>query len=118
MTLGTAITGFGSLPVAVLGLGLALGGIAAGVLQVLGLTIAAESVPADQRGDAVAVTGTLRAVALFAAPFGVAMLLSVTTLGPAVAVMTALLAAPAALVKWRSAEGAPTTSPSTVVQLD
>ena len=118
LTLGTAITGFGSLPVAVLGLGLALGGTATGVLQVLGLTIAAESVPADQRGDAIVVTGTLRAGALFAAPFGVAMLLSVTTLGPAVVVMTALLAAPAALVKWRSAEVASTTGSTSAVQLD
>jgi hypothetical protein len=60
----------------------------------------------------------LRAGALFAAPFGVAMLLSVTTLGPAVVVMTALLAAPAALVKWRSAEGATTSNPSTAVHLE
>lgn len=104
-TLGTAITGFGSLPLVVLGLGLAMGGVATGVLQVLGLTIAAESVPRDHRGDAIAVTGTLRAGALFAAPFGVAMLLSVTALGPAVVVMTLVLAAPATLIRWRSSTG-------------
>ena len=100
-TIGTAVTGFGHLPLVVLGAGLTMGGVATGVLQVLGLTIAAESVPTEQRGDAIAITGTLRAGALFAAPFGVAMLLSVTTLGPAVVVMTLLLAAPAAVVRWR-----------------
>ena len=59
-----------------------LSGIAAGAIQVLGQATAAESVHPEERGDAIAVTGTFRAAALFAAPLAVAGLVVVLPARP------------------------------------
>ena len=85
---------------------LAISGIGAGVLQTVGPAIAAEKVHPEERGDALALTGTFRATALFLSPLGMAGLV---TLVPVTAALLAagLLAAglliitPAATT-WRS----------------
>jgi MFS family permease len=79
---------------------LVLSGLAAGAIQVLGQATAAESVHPEERGDAIAASGTFRAAALFAAPLAVAGLVVVVPLGPAVALVGAAMTAPA-LGLWR-----------------
>jgi MFS family permease len=81
---------------------LLLSGIAAGAIQVLGQATAAESVHPEERGDAIAVTGTFRAAALFAAPLAVAGLVAVVPLAPAVALVGAAIAVPAIGLRHRT----------------
>jgi len=95
----TGVVGYGWLPVLVTAASLSVGGLASGVLQVLGIAAAAQGVADDERGDAVAVTGTLRAVALFASPMGAAALLPVIGMGSAVLVMSLLMFVPVALIR-------------------
>jgi MFS family permease len=80
---------------AVATLGLVVSGLGIGLLQTIGPAAASDAVPADDRGDAIAAVGLYRAGALFVAPFGVAGLLLVMSVGPAVAVAGGLLALPA-----------------------
>lgn len=82
---------------------LAVSGLAAGVLQVLGLALAAESVHPEERGEAIAVSGTFRAAALFAAPLSVAGLVAVLPLAPAVALVGVAMTIPAAALRRRTA---------------
>lgn len=49
---------------------LAISGLGAGILQTLGPALASEAVHPDERGEAMASTGTFRAAALFLAPIG------------------------------------------------
>lgn len=80
---------------------LAVSGIGAGILQTVGPAIAAEKVRPEERGDALAVTGTFRAAALMLTPVAVA---GAVALAPVTAVLLAaglLITAPAA-TKWRS----------------
>lgn len=81
----------------VVGVFLALSGLAAGILQVVGPALAVDAVHDDERGDVLAVTGTFRAIALFSSPLTVAGLLSVVALGPAMALVGAGMAVPAIL---------------------
>ena len=80
---------------------LAVSGLAAGILQVLGLAVAAESVHPEERGEAIAVSGTFRAGALFAAPLAVAGLVVVMPLAPAVAIVGVAMAVPAVALRRR-----------------
>lgn len=80
---------------------LAISGTSAGVLQVLGLAVASDSVHPEERGEAIAVSGTFRAAALFAAPLGVAGLVVVLPLAPAVAVVGGLMTLPALALRRR-----------------
>lgn len=73
---GTAFIGLTARSVLVSGALLATGGIGAGILQTLGPTIAARGVSQQQRPDAVAIAGSFRAGALFAAPLLMAALLA------------------------------------------
>ncbi len=82
---------------------LAVSGLAAGILQVLGLALAAESVHPQERGEAIAVSGTFRAGALFAAPLAVAGLVLVLPLAPAVALVGAAMTVPAVALRHRAA---------------
>jgi hypothetical protein len=75
---------------------LALAALGAGALQTLGPALASAAVGAGEQGDAIAVYGTVRAVAMFAAPLGVAVLVTSVALAPALLVTGALLSAPAA----------------------
>jgi MFS family permease len=81
---------------------LVLSGIAAGAIQVLGQATAAESVHPEERGDAIAASGTFRAAALFAAPLGVAGLVVVLPVGAAVALVGAAMTAPAIGLRHRT----------------
>lgn len=82
---------------------LVISGVAAGALQVLGPALAAEAVHPEERGDAIAATGTFRAAALFAAPLTVAGLVFVLPLAPAVALVGAAMTAPAVALRRRGA---------------
>jgi predicted MFS family arabinose efflux permease len=81
---------------------LAVSGVSAGVLQVLGLAVASDSVHPEERGEAIAVSGTFRAGALFAAPLAVAGLVVLVPLGPAVAVVGLVMTVPAVALRRRS----------------
>lgn len=74
---------------------LGVGGLAVGAVQVLTPSLAAESVHPGERGDAIAVTGTFRSAAQFAAPLAVAGMVLVVPLTPALAVVGAMMALPA-----------------------
>jgi len=96
--LTTTVCGFGELPVIVFAVALAIGGLGVGVIQVLGVTVASSGVRPELRGDAVAVTGSLRALALFVSPIGIAALLPVVGLGAAVFVMSLAMLAPLPII--------------------
>ena len=80
---------------------LVISGVAAGTLQVLGPALAAETVHPEERGDAIAASGTFRAAALFAAPLAVAGLVVVLPLAPAVALVGAAMTVPAVALRRR-----------------
>jgi MFS family permease len=101
--LATALTAVTASDVLLSALVLAVSGLAAGVLQVLGLAIAAESVHPEERGEAIALAGTFRAAALFAAPLAVAGLVLVIPLAPAVAAVGIAMGLPAAALRHRAA---------------
>lgn len=82
------------------GLMLTLSGIAAGGLQVLGPASAADAVHPEERGEAIAVTGTWRAASLFVAPLATAGLVAVLPVGAAMAVTGVAMAVP--FGRWRS----------------
>ncbi|GAB3353911.1 MFS transporter [Modestobacter lapidis] len=91
----TAATGAVAGSVALSALVLVVSGVAASVVQVLGPAIAAEAVHPEERGEAIAVSGTFRAGALLAAPLTVAGLVVVLPLAPALALVGAGIAVPA-----------------------
>lgn len=101
--LATAATAALAGSVALSALVLAVSGLAAGALQVLGPAIASDAVHPEERGDAIAVTGTFRAAALFAAPLAVAGLVVVAPLAPAVALVGVVMTAPAVVLRRRPA---------------
>ncbi|HEY0889097.1 MAG TPA: MFS transporter [Nocardioides sp.] len=80
-------------------LALVVSGTAAGVLQVLGPATAADAVHPQERGEAVAVTGTWRAASLFVAPLATAGLVAVLPVGAAMVITGAVMAVP--LGRWR-----------------
>ena len=96
--LTTTVCGFGELPAIVFAIALAIGGLGVGVIQVLGVTVASSGVRPELRGDAVAVTGSLRALALFVSPIGIAALLPVLGLGAAVFVVSLAMLAPLPII--------------------
>lgn len=85
---------------------LALSGLGAGILQTVGPAIAADEVGPEERGDALALTGTYRAVALLLAPIGMAGILVFTPLAPTLILAGILITTPATIAlrpprKWR-----------------
>jgi MFS family permease len=94
--LGLAVFGLAAEFIAVAVLALALSGLGIGLVQTVGPASAAEAVDEDERGDAMAALGLSRATATFAAPFGVAALVSVLPLGHALVAAGGLVALPAA----------------------
>ncbi|MBN0973737.1 MFS transporter (plasmid) [Rhodococcus pyridinivorans] len=80
---------------------LAISGIGAGVLQTVGPAIAAEKVHPEERGDALALTGTFRATALFLSPLGMAGLVTLVPVTAALLAAGLLIITPAATT-WRS----------------
>lgn len=101
LLLGTPVTGlalaamgalaFSSVLAAV---ALTVSGIAAGGLQVLGPAIAADAVHPEERGEAIAATGTWRAASLFVAPLVTAGLVAVVPIGMAMVLTGAAIAVP------------------------
>jgi predicted MFS family arabinose efflux permease len=81
---------------------LTVSGLAAGAIQVLGPALATEAVHPEERGEAIAVTGTFRAGALFTAPLAVAGLVTLVSLAPAMAVVGVAMTLPALTVHRRS----------------
>jgi MFS family permease len=102
VTASMLVAGIGSALVALLAgsaplaaLLLAASGLGAGALQTLGPALAADLVHPEERGDAIAATGTFRAAALFASPLAVAGLLSGIALTPAMLIVGLLITLPA-----------------------
>ena len=101
LMLGTPVTG---LALAAMGplatsptfaaLALTASGVAAGALQTLGPAIAADAVHHEERGEAIAATGTFRAASLFVAPLATAALVMVVPIGAAMVVTGVLMALP------------------------
>jgi MFS family permease len=87
---------------------LAAGGFAAGTLQVLGSAVVAESVHPEERGDAIAASGTFRALSMFGTPLAVAGLITVVPLAPAVAAVGVALGLPGVVLR-RHARPRPAT---------
>lgn len=80
-------------PVAV-AVAIAAGGAGSGVLTTMGPALASDAVAPNERGDAIAATGTFRAAAHLVTPAGVAAALSVLALPVALGVAAITLAAP------------------------
>jgi MFS family permease len=117
---GTLATGLGTAAVAAVAgsvplaaVALALSGLGAGALQTIGPAVATEAVHPEERGEAIAVTGTFRAGALFAAPLGVAALILSVPLTAAMTLAGALIALPVVAVRRR-----PSTLHPAVVPVD
>jgi MFS family permease len=94
-----ALTAVSASVVPLAALVLAAGGYSAGTLQVLGSAVVAESVHPEERGEAIATSGTFRAAAMFGTPLAVAGLISVLPLAGAVAVAGVALGVPAVLLR-------------------
>jgi MFS family permease len=99
--LATLVTGAATAVVALLahspwaaGTALAISGLGAGALQTTGPAIASDAVHPEERGDAIAVTGTFRAAALFLAPLGVAGLVTAVPLTAAMGLAGLLIIVP------------------------
>jgi MFS family permease len=101
--LTAALTGALASHVVLVAVVLATSGLAAGLVQVLSLATASDSVHPEERGEAIAISGTFRAGALFAAPLAVAGLVVVLPLGAAVAVVGAAMTVPALALHRRAA---------------
>jgi MFS family permease len=80
---------------AVVVVALVASGLGAGGLQTIGPAIASDAVDPEERGDAIAVSGTFRAAALFLAPLIVAGLVTVLPVGAAMSAAGAAMLAPA-----------------------
>jgi MFS family permease len=100
-TLGVLATGLSTAAVAPLagigvaaGVALAASGIGAGVLQTVGPAVASDAVHPQERGEAIAAAGTFRAASLFFIPLGVAGLLAVVPLVPAMMIIGVLVTTP------------------------
>ncbi len=92
--LGTAaMAPLASLPWVAAG-ALVVSGLGAGALQTVGPAVATDAVHPEERGDAIAATGTFRAAALFLAPLGVAGLVTVVPLTGAMLTTGSALAVP------------------------
>jgi MFS family permease len=99
--IATALTAAVAWSIALSALVLVVSGFAAGAVQVLGPATAAEAVHPEERGDAIAATGTFRAAALLAAPLAVAGMVAVVPLTPAIAMVGAGMTLPALAVRRR-----------------
>lgn len=99
--LGIALVGMDPGTFWVSALFLGLSGLGAGVLQTIGPALTTEGVHVEERGDAIAIAGTFRAVALFLAPLMVSGAVLILPAGIALAAAGVLMSVPA-LGKGRS----------------
>lgn len=100
----------GSVPLAAAAL--ALSGLGAGALQTIGPAVATDAVHPEERGEAIAVAGTFRAGALFAAPLGVAALILAVPLTAAMTLAGALITVPVLAVRRRPSARHPASTTS------
>ena len=91
---------------------LLVGGAAAGSVTTLSPAMATLVATADEQGDALSLTGTFRAAALFASPAAVGALVVPLAVGPAMAVVALAVGAAGGIVGRRRAEAAPSGSPA------
>lgn len=94
---GTGAIGLVAGLVPVAAVALAVSGFAAGMLQTLSPAIASSSVHADEKGDAIALSGMSRAVAMFGAPLIVTAAAAVVPVSVGLFGVGAALCVPAAL---------------------
>ena len=80
---------------------MALGGLGSGLLMSLGPALATVSVSADERGEAIAVAGTFRAVALLVTPGSAAAAMGILTLPVGMAVAGLVMGVPPMLAALR-----------------
>lgn len=104
---GLAVLPFVASEAAIVAVILGVGGAGQGILTTLAPALANDAVAPHERGDAIAATGTFRAVALLAAPAGVASALSVVTLPVALVVTSIILATPIVASGIRSRQRIP-----------
>jgi MFS family permease len=78
---------------------LTVSGLGAGALQTLGPAVAAEGVHDQERGRAIAATGTFRAGAMLGAPLAVAGLLAFAPMSAALAVVALAISSPAVFTR-------------------
>lgn len=104
LLVGTPVTGLAVATVgwlassaALVALALVVSGVAAGALQTLGPAQAADAVHEQERGDAIAATGTFRAASLFLTPLATAALVVAVPVAGAMAVTGLLVALPVGL---------------------
>ena len=90
-------------------LAMALGGLGSGLLMSLGPALATMSVSAEERGEAIAVAGTFRAVALLITPGAAAIAISVVTLPVGMVVAGLVIGIPPIIAAIRRS---PATAPS------
>lgn len=90
-----ALVGIAADSFAVAALALVASGLGAGAIQTLGPAIASDAVHPQERGEAIAATGTFRAASLFAAPMVVAGAISIVPLAAALAGVGVVIALPA-----------------------
>lgn len=83
------------------GVVLAFGGLGSGLLMSLGPALATQSVSPEERGEAIAVTGTFRAAALLVTPAAVAAALTFVTLPVGLVVAGIAIGGPPALASAR-----------------
>ncbi|ROZ62088.1 MFS transporter [Kocuria soli] len=102
--LGVAATGPFAGLTALVAVSLAVSGIGAGILQTVGPAIAAEKVDPEERGDALALTGTFRAMALMLTPVGMAGVVAIAPVAAALLAAGLFITAPAAITR-RSNKG-------------
>lgn len=80
---------------------LLISGSGAGTLMTLGVATARELVAPDEEGEAIALVGTFRALALLVTPAAVAASLAVLPVGLALAIAGVTIAAPATILGFR-----------------
>jgi MFS family permease len=97
---GVGMVGFVAGSPVVAGVALAISGLGAGLLQTAGPAVAVDSVHPEERGAAMAASGTFRAAALLASPLAAAGLVAVAPVSVALAIGGALILFPARWA-WR-----------------
>jgi MFS family permease len=101
LVLGTVVAGLGTAAVgpvagsaALVAIALVVSGTGAGALQTVGPAVAAEAVHREERGLAIASTGTFRSAALLVTPLAAAGIVAFAPVSVALAVGGAIIAAP------------------------
>lgn len=82
---------------------LVVGGAASGTVTTLGPALASLAAGPEEQGDALALQGTFRSIALFGAPAAVGALVAAVTLGPAFLALSGAIVVPGLVLRLRGA---------------